>query len=146
MASNITLSDEDPMQDPNVQDPNVQGPNVLEFEIDDVGVRYIFSVITEVTEKMVWIETEFLIKLMKWCTDAERQKTTPGIMIIGPSGTGKTFSCVYLWKKLKERGIPFLVCSPQCFTQDKSLFISPYIQSFLEGICNNCICIITSIT
>ena len=109
MASNITLFDEDPMQDqdPNVQDPNVQGPNVLEFEIDDAGVRLFFMVVTEVTDKMVLIEMEFLKELMKWCTAVQRPK--PGIMIRGPSGTGKTFSCVYLWKKLKERGIPFLV-------------------------------------
>ena len=118
---------------------------MLTFEFDDARVLYFFSVITTVTDKPALIETDFLKKLLQLCTkDTQNQKD--GVVIRGSSGTGKTFSCVYLWKKLKERGIPFLVCSPQCFTQDKSLFISPYIQSFLEGICNNCICIITSIT
>ena len=34
-----------------------------------------------------------------------------GVVIKGPKGTGKSTSCLYLWKMLKEDGIPLLVIS-----------------------------------
>ena len=118
---------------------------MLTFEFDDARVLYFFSVITTVTDKPALIETDFLKKLLQLCTkDTQNQKD--GVVIRGSSGTGKTFSCVYLWKKLKEQGIPFLVCSTLCLMQTNFLCFEPYIRSFLEGNCNNCICIITSIT
>lgn len=53
-------------------------------------------------------------------------------MIIGPGGTGKTSTCMYLWKKLKDANIPYLVCFEQSFDPDFSPFYH-YTRGFCKG-------------
>ena len=103
---------------------------VLEFDIDDVCVcPYLASLVRGASmPPVILVETEFLKGLLDLCT----KQPMKGVAIRGPSGTGKSMSSLYLWYKLRnlETPIPFLVCSPQCFSDH---IFYPYIQSFCEG-------------
>ena len=103
---------------------------MLEFDIDDARVWYLFSTIVEGAgnNHVILIETNFLKELLRHCTT----RSTHGVAIRGPSGTGISTSSLYLWNKLRnlDKPVPFLVCSLQCIDDPD---FNLYIQSFCEG-------------
>lgn len=106
---------------------HTQDCDVLEINIQDGRTRLYFLMIAQSTvNPVIMIETDFLKQLLNHCTT----RSNEGIVIRGPSGTGKSSSSLYLWEKLHKL-VPFLVCSPQCYS-DSVAFIS-YIKSFCEG-------------
>ena len=58
-----------------------------------------------------------------------------GILIVGPPGTGKSMICVYLWKKLKEDDIPFLICPIASLQPDKQEIFLSYVHELEPGNC-----------
>ena len=83
----------------------------------------------------VVIETELfktLYSIIK--NDHYIKEDKRGILIQGPPGTGKSTSCIYLWEKLKEATIPFLVCFIESLDPSFSYF-DDYIHGFIEGNC-----------
>ena len=101
---------------------------VLKYYIDDFNVSFFFNMIARRirTEPVTLIETDFLKKLLDYCTN----QPDSGVGIRGPSGTGKSSSALYLWYKLRrlETPVPFLACSPQC-----NHVFKPYLKSFCKG-------------
>ena len=58
-----------------------------------------------------------------------------GVIIFGPKGTGKSTSAVYLWKKLKDKKVPFLVFFAEAMATRFKLYFDGYIRTFCEGNC-----------
>ena len=73
-------------------------------------------------------------KLFKDLLKTIMDRTPCGVIIRGPPGTGKSTSCIYLWKMLKDADIPFLVCFIETFDPNITSF-HHYIRGFLQGNC-----------
>ena len=103
---------------------------ILKYPIEDVRVSVYFAHLLRGAhiDPVILVETDFFKKLLKFCIEQPES----GVAIRGPSGTGKTSSCLYLWYKLctLEPPVPFLACSTS--TLEPSIF-NPYIESFCAG-------------
>jgi DNA replication protein DnaC len=56
-----------------------------------------------------------------------------GILILGPPGTGKSTICLYLYKKLKEDHIPFLICPIASLQPDNQEIFLDYVHELKPG-------------
>ena len=103
---------------------------ILKYQIADARVSVFFRLLLRGAHinPVILIETDFLKKLLTFCIEQPES----GVAIRGPSGTGKTSSCLYLQYKLRtlEPPVPFLACSTS--TLKPSIF-NPYIESFCAG-------------
>ena len=87
--------------------------SVIRFKVDDQDIVSYLSmsqIFPNLGEEIVLIETKFLKNLLNLCSYYRAAK---GVVIRGPSATGKTSSASYLFNKLSSAG-PLLLCSPQC--------------------------------
>ena len=109
----------------------IQDDGVIRIEVDDPEILTFLSISQiwcdfDEEEKNVLIETQFLRNLLIFCTTRQEK----GVVIRGPSGTGKTTSAIYLFDKLSSKN-PLLLCSPRCYNSDQ-IFYS-YIAAFCKG-------------
>ena len=113
---------------------NIQDDGVIWIKVNDPKISTFLSAshiswTFDEGEEIVLIETQFLRDLLNLCTTRQGK----GVVIRGPSGTGKTTSAIYLVGKLSSK-TPLLLCSPRCYKSNRIFY--GYIEAFCKG--NNC--------